>query len=560
MKLLSTRYLSSLAKSLQKLVLGLMMVMPLLAISPASQAAEQDGVEFSQAELDQMLAPIALYPDALLSQVLIAATYPLEIIQADRWVRSNKDLKAEDALKFAENKDWDPSVKALVAFPDILKRMSEDVDWTQRLGDAFLNNEGDVMDAVQRLRKRAYASGNLEKAQHITVERDDNNIIIEPAEERIVYVPVYDTRVVYGNWWWPEYPPVYWNYPSHYTYTSGFYWGTSIYLGPTYFYSSCHWRDRRVVVIDRHNHYDGNTRFYTGRSIVRHEGSRSWSHDPVHRHGVAYYNNRLRETYSSPRQSYQNDRQYREQHRDASRGDRDDNRNQGVIRNGNNNDGHNNNGNGRYDPRRPDNGNARPFDRSEQVRERLNRTNNNVGNNGGNDGVITDTNKRENRPWQNNSGNREVNRPNQRETGPNFSVPSQSPSQEVNNNTSPNVDVRRDEATDRRRAAMQVESNNQRENNNQSESNNRAESNRFNQERRVNTENDNRRAVFTGPTERAREPQPVDTSPQQRIERREEAPRNPTFSPRNEGRAQPRPEQSNNSPRFSRDKKDDDTK
>jgi hypothetical protein len=543
MKLLRTWSLSSWATSFQKLVLGLMMVLPLLAVSPASRAAEQASVEFSQAELDQMLAPIALYPDALLSQVLIASTYPLEVIQADRWVRSNKDLKAEEALKFAENKDWDPSVKALVAFPDILKRMSEDVDWTQRLGDAFLSNEGDVMDAVQRLRKRAYATGNLEKAQHITVERDNNNIIIEPAEERIVYVPVYDTRVVYGNWWWPEYPPVYWRYPSSYTYVSGFYWGSSIYLGPTYFYSSCHWRDRRVVVIDRHNHYDSNTRFYTGRSIVGYEGSRHWNHDPAHRGGVAYYNNRLQANYRSTRPSYEYDRQYRDQHRDAARGDRDDNRNHGVIRTGNN-DGHKNDSNGRYDPRRPDNGNVRPFDRSEQVRERLNRTNNNVENNGRNDGVITDTNKPENRPWQNNGGNREANRPNHPENGPNFTVPSQPSSQEVNNNISPNFDVRRDEATDRRRAAMQTERNN------------RVEQNVERQERQVIRDSDNRRAVFQGATERAREQQTVDTGPQQRIERHE----NPTFSPpKHEARAEQRLERASN-PRFSRDTKDDDNK
>lgn len=529
MKLLNTRYLSRLAKSFQKLVLGLM-IMPLLTISPASLAAEQGNVEFSQAELDQMLAPIALYPDALLSQVLIASTYPLEVIQADRWVRSNKDLNAEDALKFAENKDWDPSVKALVAFPDILKRMSEDVDWTQRLGDAFLNNEGDVMDAVQRLRKRAYASGNLEKAQHITVERDDNNIIIEPAEERIVYVPVYDTRVVYGNWWWPEYPPVYWSYPSHYTHTSGFYWGTRIYLGSTYFYSSCHWRDRRIVVVDRHHH---NAHFYTGRSIVRHDSARHWSHNPAHRHGVAYYNNRLRDTYKSPRPSYQNDRQYRQQHQNGSRWDHDDNRNQGVIRNGND-------GNNRYDPRNPrnDNSNARPFDRSEQVRERLNRTQHN----GGNDGVITDN--RENRPWQHNSGNREVNRPNQREIGPNFSVPPQTPTQAANSNISPNFDVRNDEATDRRRAAMQTERNNA------------GNANRISQEHQVITNNDNRRAVFQGATERAREQQTVNTGPQQRVERNESA----TFTPpRNESRGEQRSERGNHTPRFSREKNDDNT-
>ncbi|RYZ98651.1 MAG: DUF3300 domain-containing protein, partial [Moraxellaceae bacterium] len=385
-------FLISLAKSVQKAVLTILMILPLVASAPAAIAAEQQSVEFSQAELDQMLAPIALYPDALLSQVLIAATYPLEVIQADRWVRSNKDLKTEDALKFAENKDWDPSVKSLVAFPDVLKRMSEDVDWTQRLGDAFLGDEESVMDAVQRLRKRAYATGNLEKAQHISVERDDNVITIEPAEERVVYVPVYDTRVVYGNWWWPEYPPVYWNYPSSYNYVSGFYWGPSIYLGPTYFYSSVHWHDRRVVVIDRHTHYVGSPRFYTGRSIVRYQGARPWQHDPIHRHGVAYYNNNLRDTYGSRHESYQNDRNYRQQHRDNNvnqnprvnrewdkDGKRDDNHwtNNGKVNGNNGNNGNNGTRNdGKNDSRPNSNGH---YDRADQVRERLNRDNNSNG-------------------------------------------------------------------------------------------------------------------------------------------------------------------------------------
>jgi hypothetical protein len=540
MTLLSARYLSSLSTSFHKLFLGLMMVIPLLAASPSSKAQEQDSIEFSQAELDQMLAPIALYPDALLSQVLIASTYPLEIIQADRWARSNKDLKAEDALKFAENKDWDPSVKALVAFPDILKRMSEDVDWTQKLGDAFLSNEGDVMDAVQRLRKRAYATGNLEKTEYISVERDDNNIIIEPAQERVVYVPVYDTRVVYGNWWWPDYPPVYWNYPSHYTYTSGFYWGSSIFVGSSYFYSSPRWRDRRVVVIDRHHHH--NTHFYTGRSIVRHDSARYWSHNPAHRHGVAYYNNRLRDTYKSPRPSYQHDRQYR----DNWRGNRDDNRNHGA-RNGNNND------RTHYDPRRPNNGNAnaRPVDRSEQVRERLNRTNNNGANNGANNngmnnGAVTEANNRVTRPWQSNNANREANRPNQRDNGANFTVPTQ----EVRNNNSPTVDVRRDEATDRRRAAMQTGGNN------------RADVGRANpvqpverarQEHPVIRDNGNRGAVFSG----ASQQRAADAGPQQRVEPTQ----NPTFTPpRNEARGEQRAERGNHNSRFSRDRKDENTK
>lgn len=327
------KLLSQLAKSTHVLAL---LLLSLLALTPASQAAKD--VDFSERELDQMLAPIALYPDTLLSQVLIASTYPLEVVQADRWVRSNKDLKTEDALKFAQGKDWDPSVKSLVAFPDLLQRMSDDTDWTQRLGDAFLSDEEAVMDSVQRLRHKAKASGNLSNAQYIRVEEDDDEIMIEPAQERVVYVPVYDTRVIYGSWWYPDYPPVYWHYPATYVYSSGFYWGPSIYIGSSYFYSSCRWRDRRVVVIDR-DRYSGS-RFYTGRSIVYHEGAQQWHHNPVHRHGVAYYNDDLRRSYNSNRPSAYTDRVYRERHDTPDRSPRL-NDSQGDNRNGiGNNDRH----------------------------------------------------------------------------------------------------------------------------------------------------------------------------------------------------------------------------
>jgi Protein of unknown function (DUF3300) len=319
MKLFSTPNHSKHAqwlKQLQRLgrFLQVLMVIPLLAFySPSFGANNNQAVEFSQAELDQLLAPIALYPDTVLSQVLIAATYPIEIIQADRWARANTGVKGADAVKLVENKDWDPSVKALVAFPDILQRMSDDVDWTQKLGDAFLSNEPKVMDTIQNLRKKAYASGSLEKVQHLKVQRSAETIVIEPAQERIVYVPVYDTRVVYGNWWWPEYPPVYWHQPASYAYVSGFYWGPSIYIGPRFFYSSCHWRNRHVVVIDHHHH--SHRTFYTGGSIVSYEGARAWRHEPVHRRGVAYYNNRLRDNYGSRRESYRDARVYRDERR-----------------------------------------------------------------------------------------------------------------------------------------------------------------------------------------------------------------------------------------------------
>lgn len=303
----------------------------------SSTYAEEDidsrqapSVEFSQAELDQILAPIALYPDTVLSQVLIAATYPIEVVQADRWARAHPNVKGADAVEMVEDRDWDPSVKALVAFPDILRRMSDDIDWTQKLGDAFLVDEGRVMDSVQNLRKKAYASGSLNKVQHLKVQREHDEIIIEPAEERVVYVPVYDTRVVYGNWWWPDYPPVYWHYPSHYTHysypthVSSFYWGPSIFIGPTFFYSSFHWRNRHVVVVDHQHHSDHYHRsrphYYTGRSIVHHQGARQWRHEPTHRRGVAYYNNRVRENYGSRRESYRDAHVYRDQHRERNSG------------------------------------------------------------------------------------------------------------------------------------------------------------------------------------------------------------------------------------------------
>jgi len=233
------------------------------------------------------------------------------VVQADRWARENKNLSGDDAVKAVENKDWDPSVKALVAFPDVLRRMSDDLNWTQQLGDAFLASETRVMDTVQNLRNKADAAGTLDKTEHVKIVREERIITIEPAVERVVYVPVYDTRVVYGSWWWPDYPPVYWHHP-HYTYVHGFYWGPRVYIGSSFFFSGCHWRDRRVVVIDRHHHHHYHShRLYNNRAIVHYRDSRHWHHNPTHRRGVAYYDNRTRERFNSPRESYRESRTYR---------------------------------------------------------------------------------------------------------------------------------------------------------------------------------------------------------------------------------------------------------
>src|SRR5258706_11569770 len=136
---------------------------------------------YTQAELDQMLAPIALYPDALLSQVLMAATYPIEVAEASRWCRANPGLQGDDAVRAVQGEDWDPSVKSLVAFPQILQRMEERPEWTQALGDAFLAQQPQVMDQVQRLRQRAEGRGNLRSDDRIRVVHEGPIIVVRPA-------------------------------------------------------------------------------------------------------------------------------------------------------------------------------------------------------------------------------------------------------------------------------------------------------------------------------------------------------------------------------------------
>src|SRR5262249_17382977 len=195
--------------------------------TPAAPAAPTTTTEapaaqlLKPAELDGLVAPIALYPDTLLANVLMAATYPLEIVRADRWLKDNSKLK-DDALKAAaEQQNWDSSVKALVATPSVLQMMSERLDWTQKLGEAFLAQQQDVMDAVQRLRSRAYDRKKLSTTpqQVVTVREEQNRpmIYIEPAVPDAVYVPYYDPPVVFGDWPYADYPayPYYWGYPGY---------------------------------------------------------------------------------------------------------------------------------------------------------------------------------------------------------------------------------------------------------------------------------------------------------------------------------------------------------
>jgi hypothetical protein len=190
-----------------------------MAQTSASPTATSTAQLLKPAELDQLVAPIALYPDPLLAQVLMASAYPLDIVQAERWLEANKNLKG-DALKAAVDKQsWDDSIKSLVATPDVLQMMSGKLDWTQKLGDAVVAQQADVMDAIQRLRTKAQANNKLQstKEQKVTVSQVNNRpvIAIEPTDPDMVYVPYYDPGVVYGDWPYPDYPPYYWGVPGY---------------------------------------------------------------------------------------------------------------------------------------------------------------------------------------------------------------------------------------------------------------------------------------------------------------------------------------------------------
>jgi len=247
---------------------------------------------FTQQELDQMLAPIALYPDSLLSQILMASTYPLEVVEAARWSRANPDLKGDQAVRAVEQNSWDPSVKSLAAFPQVLQMMDEKLDWTERLGDAFLAQQAQVTDTVQNLRHKAYDAGNLKSTDQVRVDQQGQTIVVEPARPEVIYVPYYDPAVIYGPWWWPAYPPVYWApWPGYFVgprFAVGFTWGVGIPVGVGFFFGAFDWPHRHITVVNVNNFY-----FRTGnvnRVTV-------WQHDPVHRRGVLYRDASLRQQF-----------------------------------------------------------------------------------------------------------------------------------------------------------------------------------------------------------------------------------------------------------------------
>ncbi|MCP3713161.1 DUF3300 domain-containing protein, partial [Paraburkholderia sp. CNPSo 3274] len=245
-------------------------------------ALAQNAAHLSNQQLDSLTAPIALYPDALLAQVLMAATFPQDVSAAAAWTKSNPNLKGDDAVKAVASQPWDPSVQSLVAFPQVLATMASKPDWVQQIGNAFLAQPNDVMDSVQRLRVQAQKAGNLKsnEQQKVVVQPASSTsttqtIVIEPANPQVVYVPTYNPTVVFGAWPYPAYPPVYMPPPPGYAIASGFVGGLAFGAGiavANSLWGGFNWNNHDVNInVNRYNNINVNNR------INSNNGTANWN-------------------------------------------------------------------------------------------------------------------------------------------------------------------------------------------------------------------------------------------------------------------------------------------
>ncbi|MCJ1886015.1 DUF3300 domain-containing protein [Pseudomonas sp. LA21] len=298
---------------------------------PAAPATPSQAV-FSAEELDQMLAPLALYPDSLLAQVLMATTYPGNVADAAAWAKAHPGVSGDEAVKQVANQPWDPSVQSLVAFPVVLATLEQDPAWVQRVGDAFLAQPDAVMDSVQRLRRQAQAAGNLKSNEQQTISikpaaappvqqsasggdtvvvqqpAPSQTIVIEPTNPQVVYVPSYNPNQVYGTWAYPSSPPTYYPPPPQYEYpvatalATGLAFGAGIAIVNS-LWGDCDWDDHEIDVdVEHYNNFNSNRN--VNRNVNRDfngnvNGNRAtWRHDPTYRNGVPYRDAASREQYN----------------------------------------------------------------------------------------------------------------------------------------------------------------------------------------------------------------------------------------------------------------------
>jgi hypothetical protein len=275
--------------------------------SAQTQSRTQNEQTSSEAQIEQLVAPIALYPDSLLTQILMASTYPLEVVEAARWSRDNKGIKGHALEAAMRTQSWDPSVKALAAVPQTLEMMNDKLGWTQQLGDVFLAQQQGVLDAVQKLRAEAQAAGNLRSAPQQVVTTApapadaasgaQQPIMIEPVNPDVYYVPVYNPAVVYGAWDYPAYRPFYWSPPGFVasnivSFTAGVAVGDAIWGG-------CDWWHHHVIV----NVYRYNAFNRTNINVT----NNIWIHNPAHRGNVPYRNAAVAERFGRGNEAAERD-------------------------------------------------------------------------------------------------------------------------------------------------------------------------------------------------------------------------------------------------------------
>src|ERR1700756_2640260 len=311
-----------------------------LLASQASQApADEQTASIPPEQLDSLVAPIALYPDPLLSQTLVASTYPLEIIQLQQWLEKNKSLKDKALADAVQKEPWDASIQAMAALPDVVKQLAENIKWTTDLGNAFLAQQSDVMDAVQRMRKKAKEGGNLKSSEQQKVETKEiaskEVIVIEQASPDVVYVPSYNPTVVYGPPAYP-YPPIAYPPPGYYAAGMAISFGIGIAMGAAWGggwgYNSG-WGGNNNVTINRNNTFvnNSNRQNVSNRSA---RGNNTWQHNPQHRGGAPYSNRATANKYGgttrgdsiSNRQANARQNQGQRGGRDQSVSDRSSNR------------------------------------------------------------------------------------------------------------------------------------------------------------------------------------------------------------------------------------------
>jgi hypothetical protein len=301
---------ASLSKKLTA-VLCSVLVLPASAtrVRAGTQNAPADAeTKIPTDQLDSLVAPIALYPDPLLAQVLAASTYPLELIELQQWVEKNKSLKDKALVDAVEKQNWDPSVQAMAPLPDVVKLLTEDIKWTTDLGNAFLAQQSDVMDAIQRMRAKAEGKGNLKSTEQQRVETKvvDNKsvIVIEQSNPQVVYVPSYNPTVVYGPPAYP-YPPIYYPPPGYYAAGMAISFGVGMAIGAAWnggWGWGCGWGSNNNITINNNNNFVNNSNrqnINSNRQNVnnRSGGTGAWQHNPTHRGGAPYSNRATADRY-----------------------------------------------------------------------------------------------------------------------------------------------------------------------------------------------------------------------------------------------------------------------